>query len=429
MKLSDITIRNGLTVGKHADGGGLYLEVTKAGSRYWRAKYRFGGVEKKLAFGVYPDVSLKAAREKLRASKAMLAEGEDPGAVLKKAKARIKEKVAFEADSTFQIVALEWLAKTAGRREQVTQNAIKAFLDHDILPYIGKMHVASIKPRDILRKVIDRIEERGSITTARRCLQICGKVFRYAVVTERAERDPSTDLSDAISSQKTHHHPAIVDPKGVGALLRSIDAHAGHPSVRFALKLLTLTFVRPGELRAAEWAEIDFDAAEWRIPAKRMKMRVGHIVPLSRQAIAAFKSMELLSEGKRYVFPNSRTSGKCMCATAINKALHRMGYGDAHTGHGFRAMARTILDEVLEERVDLIEHQLAHLVKDANGRAYNRTAHLPQRREMMQRWADYLDQLRIGEDEVTPSLIAGRTLRTLVGGRRHLVVRRRRFTT
>jgi integrase len=245
------------------------------------------------------------------------------------------------------------------------------------------------------------MEARGAIDSAHRVKQVCGQVFRYAVASGLAERDVTADLRGALATALKSNYAAITDPKQAGDLMRSIHAYTGHPYAVAALKLSPLVFVRPGELRAAEWAEIDLDAAEWRIPGRKMKMGLDHIVPLSTQAVEILHGIHPLTGHGKYVFPSIRTGERCMSENTINAALRSMGYSkDVMTAHGFRAMARTILDEVLGERVDLIEHQLAHAVKDQNGRAYNRTAHLPARREMMQRWADYLDKLRKGADVV-----------------------------
>lgn len=396
MKLNDIKIRR-LTAagkhvpGKHSDGGGLYIEITEAGGSYWRLKYRFAGKEKRLAFGVYPTVGLKDAREKREAAKKVLARGDDPGEVRKAEKERTK----IEATNTFEVVARVWLDKTAAKREPITQAKVKTWLEKDVFPFIGKMPIAGIGPRDVLERVLRKLEARGAIDTAHRVKQLCGQVFRFAVVSELAERDVTVDLKEALASKSEKNHAAITEPQKVGELLRSIFAYTGHPCTVAALKLAPLVFVRPGELRTAEWAEIDLDGAEWRIPATKMKMKADHIVPLSIQAADVLRNLHPITGHGRYVFPSIRTGERPMSENTINAALRGMGYSsDVHTGHGFRAMARTVMDEVLGERVDFIEHQLAHAVKDTNGRAYNRTAHLPARKEMMQRWADYLDSLR-----------------------------------
>jgi integrase len=298
-------------------------------------------------------------------------------------------------------VARDWLIKTKAKRAEITHLKVSTWLEKDAFPFIGNMPISTIGPRDVLDKVVRKVEARGAIDTAHRLKQLCGQVFRYAVVTGLAERDVTTDLREALVTKTTKHHAAITEPKQVGDLMRSIFAYTGHPCTVAALKLTPLVFVRPGELRTMEWAELDLDAAEWRIPGGKMKMKVDHVVPLCTQAVELLRSVQPITGHGRYVFPSLRTGERPMSENTINGAVRAMGYSkEVHTAHGFRATARTILDEVLGERVDLIEHQLAHTVKDANGRAYNRTAHLPARREMMQRWADYLDKLRIGADVI-----------------------------
>lgn len=259
------------------------------------------------------------------------------------------------------------------------------------------MPISSIKPTDVL-KALQKIEARGAVESAHKIKQLCGQVFRFGVASGLAERDVTVDLRDALSAVPQAHYASITKPKEVGALLRAIYTYGGHPYCVAALRLAPVVFQRPGELRSMEWAELDLDAAEWRIPGDKMKMRNDHIVPLARQAVDLLQNVRLISGHGKYVFPSIRTDERCMSENTINAALRSMGYTkEMMTGHGFRAMARTIMDEILEERVDLIEHQLAHAVKDPNGRAYNRTAHLPARHKMMQRWADYLDGLRHAE--------------------------------
>ena len=273
-------------------------------------------------------------------------------------------------------------------------------LERNIFPWLGKQPISDIKPKDIL-ECLRRIENRGTIETAHRTLQICGQVFRYAVATGRTERDITPDLRGALAPAKGGHFAAITDPKEVAELLRAIDIYQGSLSAVCGLKLAPLVFVRPGELRAAEWEHINFDTKEWRYFITKTKSE--HIVPLSKQAITILKEIYPLTGHGRYVFPSGRTpSGdRCMSENTLNAALKRLGYGkDKMTTHGFRAMARTILDEVLEIRPDFIEHQLAHAVRDPNGRAYNRTAHLEERRKMMQTWADYLDSLKAGNNVI-----------------------------
>ncbi|RSZ41148.1 MULTISPECIES: integrase arm-type DNA-binding domain-containing protein [unclassified Variovorax] len=379
---------------KYADGGGMYLLVKPAG-KYWRMDYSFSGKRKTLALGTYPEISLAVARDRRASARKLLAEGGDPSA----AKRDEKKARVDAAANTFEAVAREWLAKTAAKRADGTQLKVKTWLEKDVFPFIGKMPVSAIGPRDVLERVVRKLEARGAIDTAHRVKQLCGQVFRFAVVSGLAERDVTADLSEALASKSSRHFAAITEPKQVGDLIRSISAYSGHPATVAALKLSPLLFVRPGELRTAEWSEIDLDAAEWRIDGSKMKMKVDHIVPLATQAVEILRNLHPITGHGRFVFPSIRTGERPMSENTINAALRGMGYSaEVHTAHGFRATARTIMDEVLGERVDFIEHQLAHMVKDANGRAYNRTAHLPARREMMQRWADYLDKLAEGAE-------------------------------
>lgn len=400
MALTDTFIKNakhsGASAGdKHSDGGGLYLHITKAG-KYWRMNYRFTGKQKTLALGVYPAVSLAEARQGRDKARKLLAQDLDPSV----AKREDKQATAAAAANTFESVAREWLAKTAADRQATTQGKITTWLEKDVIPFIGTMPISAIGPRDVLA-ALRKMEARGALDSVQRVKQVCGQVFRYAVATGSAERDVTQDLKGALATAEKKHFPAITEPKQAGELMRSIFAYAGHPTTLAALKLAPLVFVRPGELRQAEWAEIDLEAAEWRIPGRKMKMGVDHLVPLSAQAVEILRSVQPMTGHGQYVFPSLRTGERPMSENTINAALRGMGYSkEVHSAHGFRAMARTIMDEVLGERVDLIEHQLAHAVKDANRRAYNRTAHLPARREMMQRWSDYLDKLRTGAEVI-----------------------------
>ena len=381
---------------KHTDGGGMYLLVN-AGGKYWRMNYRFAGKRKTLALGVYPAVSLLKARQRCDKARELLADGIDPST----AKQEDKQAKADAAANTFEAVARDWLIKTKAKRAEITHLKVSTWLEKDAFPFIGNMPISAIGPRDVLDKVVRKVEARGAIDTAHRLKQLCGQVFRYAVVTGLAERDVTADLREALVTKTQKHHAAITEPKQVGDLMRSIFAYTGHPTTLAALKLTPLVFVRPGELRTMEWTELDLDAAEWRIPGNKMKMKVEHVVPLCTQAVELLRSVQPVTGHGRYVFPSLRTGERPMSENTINGAVRAMGYSkEVHTAHGFRATARTIMDEVLGERVDLIEHQLAHAVKDANGRAYNRTAHLPARRVMMQSWADYLDKLRIGADVI-----------------------------
>ena len=381
---------------KYSDGAGMYLLVKSVG-KYWRMDYTHANKRKTLALGVYPEVSLAKARQRREKARELLADGVDPAM----AKREEKQARADAAANTFEAVARIWLAKTASKRAAVTQSRITTLLEKDVFAFIGSMPIAAIKPRDVLDKAVRKIEARGSIDTAHRAKQICGQVFRYAVSTGLAERDVTTDLRGALAAIPESHFAAITEPKQAGDLMRSIFDYTGHPCTVAALKLSALVFVRPGELRKAEWTEIDLETAEWRIPGSKMKMKIDHLVPLSTQAVEILRSVQPITGHGTYVFPSLRTGERPMSENTINAALRGLGYSkEVHTAHGFRALARTIMDEVLGERVDLIEHQLAHTVKDPNGRAYNRTAHLPARRVMMQNWANYLDKLRLGADVI-----------------------------
>ena len=380
------------------DGGGLYLEITPAGGKLWRQKYRFGGKEKRLAHGTYPEVSLADARERRDAARKLLATGVDPGEHKKAAKAASEERAA----NSFEVVAREWFAKQKPSWVASHADKILLRLENDIFPWLGARPVADVTAKELLT-TINLIVDRGAVESAHRALQNCGQVFRYAIVTGRSERNPAADLRGALPSVKQTHRAAITDPKAIGGLLRAIDAYSGSLVTRSALQLAPLVFVRPGELRQAEWSEIDLDAKEWNIPAEKMKTREPHLVPLSRQAIAILRDLQPLTGRGRYVFPGGRSPKRPMSNNGVLAALRRMGFAkDEMSGHGFRAMARTTLDEVLHFRPDYIEHQLAHAVRDPNGRAYNRTAHLPERRKMMQAWADYLDTLKADTSAVLP---------------------------
>jgi len=377
---------------KLRSGGGLYLLLNPNGSRWWRFKYRFAGKEKLLSLGTYPDTSLADARDKRDAARKLLAAGIDPGEQRKAERVAGTERAA----NSFEVIAREWIAKRSPGWVDSHTSRIVLRLENDVFPWLGARPIAEITPAELLA-CVRRVESRGAVESAHRVLQNCGQIFRYAVATTRASSDPTRDLRGALTPVKGSHHAAITDQKSVGALLRAIDEYAGSFVTRCALRLAPLVFVRPGELRNAEWAEFDLDAAQWNIPATRMKMREPHLVPLSTQSVAILRELHKLTGQGRYVFPGARSRQRPMSNNAVLAALRRMGYEkDAMSGHGFRAMARTIMDEVLHVRADYIEHQLAHAVRDPNGRAYNRTAHLPERQAMMQQWADYLDALKIG---------------------------------
>ena len=400
MALTDTFTRNtkhsGAPAGdKHSDGGGMYLHITKAG-KYWRMNYRFAGKQKTLALGVYPAVSLAQARQGRDKARKLLAQGTDPST----AKREDQQATAAAATNTFEAVARDWLAKTAAERMASTQAKVTTWLEKDVFPFIGTMPISTIGPRDVLA-ALRKMESRGALDSVQRVKQVCGQVFRYAVATGSAERDVTQDLKGALAKATAGHFGAITDPKQLGGLMRSIYAYTGHPCTVAALKLSPLVFVRPGELRTIEWSELDLDAAQWRIPGSKMKMKVDHVVPLSTQSVEILRSVQAITGHGQYVFPSLRTGERPMSENTVNAALRGMGYSsEVHTAHGFRATARTIMDEVMGERVDLIEHQLAHAVKDVNGRAYNRTAHLPARHVMMQTWADYLDKLRMGGEVI-----------------------------
>jgi len=392
--LTDTAVRNAKPKAKPyklTDERGLYLLLTLSGGKLWRFKYRLMGKEKLLSLGVYPDVSLARAREKRDEARRLLADGIDPSAKRK------AEKMAT-AD-TFRAVAEEFLTQREKGWAPTHASKVKARLEW-LYPFVGDRPVGAIEAPELLRPV-RTIEECGKGETAKRTLLNAGQVFRFAVATGRAKRDPTADLRGALAPVRGNHHPAIIEPKAFGALLRAIDAYPGEPVTRAALRLLPLVFTRPGELRLAEWAELDLDRATWSIPSQRMKMKQPHVVPLSTQAVAILRDLHPITGRRRLVFPSLRSHDRPMADATLTVALRRLGFSrEEVVPHGFRATARTLLDEVLGVRPDLIEHQLAHAVKDPNGRAYNRTAHLAERRKMMQEWADYCDALKKGADVI-----------------------------
>lgn len=395
MPLTDTAIRNakpGEKPAKIFDERGLFLLVTPTGGKWWRLRYKFDGKEKLLSLGTYPDTSLKDARTRRDDARKLLADGIDPGENRKAVKAARQVRAA----NSFEVVAREWYAKQAPNWAEHHGDRIIRRFERDIFPWIGGRPIADVTAPELLA-VVQRIENRGALETAHRALGNCGQVFRYAVATGRALRDPSGDLRGALPPVKGEHFAAVTEPKQAAELLRTLDGYQGTLTVACALRLAPLVFVRPGELRAAEWADIDLDAAEWRYHVT--KTDSDHIVPLATQAVAILRELHALTGTGRFVFPGARSNGRPMSDNAILAAMRRMGIGkDEMSGHGFRAMARTILDEVMGFRPDFIEHQLAHAVKDPNGRAYNRTAHLSERKKMMQVWADYLDKLKAGAD-------------------------------
>jgi integrase len=393
MPLTDVTVRTAKPRDKTYklfDSGGLYVELTPAGGKRWRWKYRVAGREKLLSMGVYPDVTLAAARARRDDARKLLASGVDPSVHRQAAKVAQAETAA----NSFEVVAREWFLKHQSGWVESHSSRVIARMEMDVFPYIGSRPIAEITPPELL-KVLRRIEERGALETAHRARTSCGQVFRYAIATARAERDISAELKGALPPVKVQHMASVTDPTLVGPLLRVLDGYRGTLAVRCALRLAPLVFARPGELRTAEWADIDLERAEWRrFVTKGQK---DHIVPLATQAISILNELYPLTGRGKYVFAGARSISRPMSENTVNAALRRLGIPKEElSGHGFRAMARTILDEVHGVRIDLIEHQLAHEVKDPLGRAYNRTSHLPARRKMMQDWADYLDKLRLG---------------------------------
>jgi integrase len=395
MPLTDIAVKKAKPSEKAIklfDDRGLYLLISPSGCKWWRLKYRFDGKEKKIALGVYPDVSLKDARDRRDEARKLLANGIDPSENRKAQKAAH----AGQAANSLEVIAREWFAKYSAIWAVSHSTRLIRLFERDIFPWIGQRPIAVITAPDILA-VARRIEKRGALETAHRAIQNCGQVFRYAIATGRATNDPTGALRGALPPFKTKHLAATTEPKQFAKVLRAIDGYEGTPAVSCALRLAPLVFVRPGELRHAEWAHIDMDGAEWRYTASKTK--TAHIVPLSRQAIEILRELHPITGRGRFVFPSGRSSARAMSDNAILAAMRRMGINkEEMSGHGFRASARTILDEVLGVRPDFIEHQLAHAVRDPNGRAYNRTAHLPERKKMMQLWADYLDELKAKAD-------------------------------
>jgi integrase len=394
MKLNEMAVRKAkpdTKPYKMADGGGMYLEVMPKGSKYWRLKYRFNGKEKKLALGVYPDVPLALARNRRDEARKLLAQSLDPSETKKASKAAGKEKAA----NSFEVIAREWLAShMADKTESHTGRILRRF-ELYLFPWMGSKPIADITAPELLQH-IKRVQSQNKLETAHRTLQAAGQVFRYAVQTGRAIRDVTVDLKGALPSPTVKHMPAFTEPSQVAELLRAIDGFTGTFTVQTALRIAPLVFVRPSELRTAKWADIDLNAAEWRYRVS--KTQTDHLVPLSNQAVHLLQEIQPLSGHGEFVFMGGHDPKKPMSEAAINAALKRMGYDTKTqiTGHGFRAMARTILHERLNIDPYVIEHQLAHKVPDALGAAYNRTKFIEQRRAMMQQWADYLDELKMG---------------------------------
>jgi integrase len=376
---------------KLADEKGLYLLVNPTGSKLWRHKFRVMGKEKLISYGAYPELTLAEARDKRDASRKVIAHGGDPA----QSKRDQKTATLASAANTFELVAREWLVNSSVRWVPSHTARITKRFEQDVFPSIGARAVSEVTARELLQ-MLRKIEARGVIETAHRIHQNCGQVFRYAIATGRAERDVATDLRGALKPIVSTHHASIADPKGVADLLRAIYRYEGAIVTRCALRLAPLVFVRPGELRHAEWIEIGFDKTEWRIPAAKMKMKAVHIVPLSTQSVAVLKTIQAVTGDGRYVFPSVRTPDRPMSENTVNAALRRLDYTtDEMTGHGFRSMASTMLNEQGWNR-DAIERQLAHGERDSVRAAYNYAEHLPERRKMMQAWADYLEALARG---------------------------------
>lgn len=391
MKLTDAKLRNLAAPGKHFDGGGLYLDVTKAGGRYWRMKYRFGGKEKLLAFGVYPGVSLKDARDLAAVARKALQAGDDPGELRKADKA----KAAHEQANTLQAVTADWMKHQASRWEPETAGRIRASLEADVLDTLGQRPMASIKPGEIMAAV-KKIEARGAGDQAGRVLQRVKAIYRWAVTHERIEANPMLDLvpSEILKPREVQHRAALAD-KELPAFLAKLEAYEGDPHTVHALRMVMLTATRPGEVRGARWDEFDTEAAVWTIPAERMKMRTEHRVPLSRQALQLLEAMRPLSGGRELVFPSPVYPSKPLSENTFNSAMARLGYKYTATAHGFRALFSTVANEA-GWNPDVIERQLAHMERNKIRAAYHRSTYTEERARLMQWWADYLDGRKAG---------------------------------
>jgi len=371
------------------DEKGLYLEVTPKGQKWWRFKYRFNGKEKRISLGVFPEVGLKEARDSRDDARQQLRNNVDPSAIRK---AR-KLSNARANDSSFEVIAREWHAKQSSVWSQSYADDVLQRMERNAFPIIGQTPIHEISSAEIL-DMLRRMEKRGIRETTYRIRAISSQIFRYAIVTGRAERDPAADLIGSLTPRKRNHFATITDPAKIGQLLRAIGSYEGAIITQFALRLAPYVFVRPGELRRAEWSEIDFNDSLWRIPADKMKKGIAHIVPLAAQAINLLNEIQEFTDKGRYIFPSIRTPLRPMSENTINAALRRLGY-EKHemTGHGFRSMASTRLNE-MGWSSDMIERQLAHTEKNAVRGAYNFAEYLPERKKMMQAWADYLDGLK-----------------------------------
>lgn len=387
--LTNISIRNAKPTTKQYklfDEKGLFLLVHPSGGKRWRLKYRFQGKEKLLALGTYPEVSLADARARRDDARKLLAQGQDPGQMAK------DQTIKPE---TFEEVAREWFAKVHPSLTPSYAADVERRFERDIFPHLGSRPLKDITPSELL-EVLRRLESKGIIETAHRMCQKVGQLYRYAIASGLASHNIAADLRGALTTRTQSHHATLTKPKDISGLLGAMDEYSGSVITQYALRLSALTFVRPGELRRAEWSEIDLEASEWRIPAEKMKRRRQHIVPLSQQAAEVFKALQPLTGSGRYVFPSMRTKDRPMSENTVNAALRRMGYSkEEMTSHGFRAMASTRLNE-MGWAPDVIERQLAHVERSKVRAAYNHAEHLPERRKMMQAWADYLDSLQAG---------------------------------
>ena len=392
MPLTDTAIRAIKPTSKTAkffDGGGLYLEVAPSGGKWWRLKYRFQGKEKRISLGTYPTIGLKEARERREETKKILANGIDPSAQ----RQAIKVSTTSIDKDSFEVVTREWFDKHVVNLAPSYSKKVRSLFERQIFPVLGAKPIAEVEPTDVLNAA-RHVEQTGAIETAHRLIQICGQVFRYAIATGRTKYDVSTGLHAALPKVNVKHMATLTDKKRIGQLLRAIDAYGGFFPVRCALRLAPLLFVRPGELQKAEWAEFDLSAAEWRLPASKMKMRQRHIVPLSSQALSILAELQPYTGIGQFLFPSIRTTTKPIALESMLVAIRSMGFTqDEMTMHGFRGMASTLLNEMGYNR-DWIERQLAHGERDHVRAAYNYAEHLPERRRMMQEWADYLDELK-----------------------------------
>lgn len=392
MALTDAQLRNLTEPGKYFDGGGLYLGLTKAGGRYWRLKFRYGGKEKLLALGTYPATSLKAARDLAGDARKALQEGRDPGE-LRKAE---KNKIVHETRNTLEAVSRDWLTHQAGRWTAITLTRIRASLEADIFPALGSRPIANIKPGELMAAV-KKVEARGAGEQADRVLKRVKAVYRWAVTHERIELNPMVDLvpSEIFKPRHVTHRAALAD-SDLPEFLAKLENYQGDPHTRHALRLLMLTATRPGETRGAKWAEFDLDAALWIIPAGRMKMRIEHRVPLSTQAVQVLRTMQTLSGDRELVFPSPFYPSKSLSENTFNSALARMGFKGAATAHGFRALFSTVANEC-NWNPDAIERQLAHIERNGSRAPYHRSTYLDDRAKLMQWWADYLDGRKTGK--------------------------------